>query len=498
MVRFYQGDGEAARAHLGTAMSLARPGDFFTVTYGLGHDEETYFHTIASWAEWWSGMPDRSLELARRGLRLALQIPSSLSQAMARHALATAHHLRGERDEAERLANENLALCTELGFPFWGGLARAIRGTQRAAAGDPSGLDDVDAGLDQLTETSNVGGSSFGMVLLAEANLGAGRPQDAVEIADLGLAVGSELGQPFNEAQLLCLKATGLLALDRPDEARSVLEGSLTVAGRMGARSAALQAAVAFAGLVEADEPALAASVLEDALGAMGDGASTIDQRAARDLLRRVCITRSTPGRALPSSRRAPSRTATTTGAIMANPTTPPDGSPVYLSGPMFSAADLWQQAAIAAAVEGAGYETYLPQRDGIEVGNVMAMVNSVNDPAVAGLMQFVREIVFSMDVYQLLSRCQSVVFNMDGRVPDDGSVVEAAAAFASGRPIVIWKTTPITMLGGTDNPMVSGLAMNWQTVNELTPLPAAIAAAVAATSTAAATRSPRHHTSKR
>jgi len=169
----------------------------------------------------------------------------------------------------------------------------------------------------------------------------------------------------------------------------------------------------------------------------------------------------------------------------MASPTNPPDGSPVYLSGPMFSAADLWQQAAIAAAVESAGYATYLPQRDGIEVGNVMAMVNNVNDPAVAGLMQFVREIVFSMDVYQLLSRCQSVVFNMDGRVPDDGSVVEAAAAFASGRPIVIWKTTPITMLGGTDNPMVSGLAMNWQTVNELTALPAAIAAAVAATSAA-------------
>ena len=292
MVRFYQGDGQAARAHLGTAMSLARPGDFFTVTYGLGHDEETYFHTIASWDEWWLGWPDRSLEVARRGLRIALDIPSSLSQAMARHALATAHHLRGERDEAERLATENLALCTELGFPFWGGLARAIRGTQRARVGDPSGLDEVDAGLDQLSDSSNLGGSSFGMVLLAEANLGVDRPQDAVDFADLGLAVGNDLGQPFNESQLLCLKGRGLLALDRPDEARSVLEDSLTVADRMGARSAGLQAALGLAELVEADEPALAASVLDDALAAMGDGSSTIDQRAARDLLRRVCITR--------------------------------------------------------------------------------------------------------------------------------------------------------------------------------------------------------------
>jgi hypothetical protein len=145
----------------------------------------------------------------------------------------------------------------------------------------------------------------------------------------------------------------------------------------------------------------------------------------------------------------------------------------------MFSAADLWQQQQIATSVEAAGYATYLPQRDGIEVGKVMATVSSVVDPAVLAVMQFVREIVFAMDIFQLTSRCQSLVFNMDGRVPDDGSVVEVAAGFAIGRPIVIFKTTPITMLGGMDNPMVSGLAMNWQTAADPTALPQAIAAAV-------------------
>jgi hypothetical protein len=147
----------------------------------------------------------------------------------------------------------------------------------------------------------------------------------------------------------------------------------------------------------------------------------------------------------------------------------------------MFSVADLWQQEQIAAPVEAAGYTTYLPQRDGIEVGKVMAMVASVSDPTVLTVMQFVREIVFAMDIFQLTARCQSLVFNMDGRVPDDGSVAEAAAGFAIGRPIVIYKTTPVTMLGGTDNPMVSGLAMNWQTVADATKLPQAIAAAVSA-----------------
>lgn len=159
--------------------------------------------------------------------------------------------------------------------------------------------------------------------------------------------------------------------------------------------------------------------------------------------------------------------------------TAPAPGSPVYLSGPMFSAADLWQQQEIADFLEAAGFETYLPQRDGIEVGNVMHMVNSSNGPQVPSLMLFIRQIVFAMDMYQLLDRCRSVVFNMDGRVPDDGSVSETAAAFASGQPIVIYKTTPITMLGGMDNPMLSGLSMNWGVVDAVIHVPAAVIKAV-------------------
>ena len=73
-----------------------------------------------------------------------------------------------------------------------------------------------------------------------------------------------------------------------------------------------------------------------------------------------------------------------------------------------------------------------------------------------------VRKWVFALDMYQLLERCQALVFNLDGRTPDDGSVVETAAAFTAGKPIVIFKTTPITMLAGADNPMVEGLSTSW------------------------------------
>jgi nucleoside 2-deoxyribosyltransferase len=160
-----------------------------------------------------------------------------------------------------------------------------------------------------------------------------------------------------------------------------------------------------------------------------------------------------------------------------------PAGSPVYLSGPMFSNAEVGEQQKIARALEKAGFETYSPQRDGIELARVMGNINAPPLPpdVMKEVMPFVRKLVFAVDVYQLLERCKAVVFNLDGRVPDDGSVMEAALGWTAGLPVVIYKTTPITMLGGQDNPMVSGLGMRWNTVSRLAALPQAVADAVAA-----------------
>ena len=164
-------------------------------------------------------------------------------------------------------------------------------------------------------------------------------------------------------------------------------------------------------------------------------------------------------------------------------PNEPLTGSPVYCAGPMFSVGDKEEQAAIASALDAAGYTTYLPQRDGIEVGRVIALVKhpETAPKLVEEAMSKVRQWVFALDVYQLLGRCQSLVFNLDGRTPDEGSVVETSAAFTSGKPIVIYKTTPITILDGTDNPMVQGLSTTWTYVEEVGGLTKALGEAIAA-----------------
>jgi len=168
------------------------------------------------------------------------------------------------------------------------------------------------------------------------------------------------------------------------------------------------------------------------------------------------------------------------TGSVQTPPTT---GSPVYCSGPMFSIGDKREQHAVAKSLEGAGFTTYLPQRDGIEVGRVMALVNHpfIEGPIADDIMLQVRKWVFALDMFQLLKRCKALVFNLDGRTPDDGSVVETAAAFTAGKPLVIYKTSPITMLAGADNPMVTGLSSSWKYVDKVADVPQAVKAAVAA-----------------
>jgi hypothetical protein len=133
----------------------------------------------------------------------------------------------------------------------------------------------------------------------------------------------------------------------------------------------------------------------------------------------------------------------------------------------MFSPEDKWAMKSISDILEGAGYNTYLPQRDGIEVGRVMQMLdNPITALTIAKpVMQLVRK-------YQVIERCDVLVFNMNGRVPDGGSVAETAMAYTAGKPVIIYKNTPISMLAGYDNPMIAGLAYTWEYVNEIKEIP--------------------------
>ena len=60
--------------------------------------------------------------------------------------------------------------------------------------------------------------------------------------------------------------------------------------------------------------------------------------------------------------------------------------------------------------------------------------------------------------MFKLLSWSEGVVANFNGRVPDEGTIVEAALAWHSGKALVIYKHDSRSAFAGHDNPMLTGL----------------------------------------
>ncbi len=130
----------------------------------------------------------------------------------------------------------------------------------------------------------------------------------------------------------------------------------------------------------------------------------------------------------------------------------------VYCAGPLFNEPERREMSAICTTLELAGYETFLPQRDGFELARLQpALTDLVTNPAEAANM--LDRAIFYLDSYMLLGWADAVVANLNGRVPDEGTVVEVALGWYAGKAVVLYKQDDRAPFSGRDNPMLTGLA---------------------------------------
>jgi len=149
----------------------------------------------------------------------------------------------------------------------------------------------------------------------------------------------------------------------------------------------------------------------------------------------------------------------------------------VYCSGPLFSPEEIGGMTAIAEALEAAGYETFLPHRDGIEA-YVMRFASSALGSRLVPTRPLVDRAIFALDVFQIAERADCLVFNVNGRVPDEGGVAETAIAYAIGTPVVLYKNDARAPFGGGDNAMLLGLTSE-RVVAKVPAIPGAVERAV-------------------
>jgi len=142
----------------------------------------------------------------------------------------------------------------------------------------------------------------------------------------------------------------------------------------------------------------------------------------------------------------------------MARPTLYPlrESKRVYCAGPLFNEAERREMLALAEVLSRAGFEPFVPHADGMEFSPVLRhLVEIGHDATAAGRM--LHEAIFALDVYQVVVGCGSLVFNMNGRVPDEGGVAELTMAWMLGKPVVIFKEDARSKIAGRDNPLLVG-----------------------------------------
>ncbi len=146
------------------------------------------------------------------------------------------------------------------------------------------------------------------------------------------------------------------------------------------------------------------------------------------------------------------------------------DSLRVYCAGPLFNPSERDEMTAIADALCREGYAVYLPHRDGMEFRLVLdVLVSRGFDKAEAAA--FLHAAIFALDVYQLAIECDAMVWNLNGRVPDEGAVAEAAMAWTLGKPLVAYKDDVRSLITGRDNPLLVGM-VEFKTISNMNDLP--------------------------
>lgn len=143
----------------------------------------------------------------------------------------------------------------------------------------------------------------------------------------------------------------------------------------------------------------------------------------------------------------------------------------IYCAGPLFNRPEREEMKAIAATLEDSKYEVFLPQRDGIELAKlneVLIEQGYAKDMA----SKILSVAIFYIDVYHVIDS-DGMILNLNGRVPDEGAMVEAGIAWAYRKPVLIYKNDSRSAFAGIDNPLVLGLS-TFEVIDRIELLPTA------------------------
>src|SRR5439155_10252180 len=149
-------------------------------------------------------------------LTLAEQLAQPYSLAFTLGMAARLHHFRREVQVAKELAEAEIALCTEQGFPFWLAAGTMYRGWALAQQGQgEEGIAQIRQGLAAYRATGTEISWPRHLALLAEAYGKVGQAEEGLSVVAEALATVHKNCERFDEAELHRLKGELLLNAER-------------------------------------------------------------------------------------------------------------------------------------------------------------------------------------------------------------------------------------------------------------------------------------------
>jgi nucleoside 2-deoxyribosyltransferase len=128
----------------------------------------------------------------------------------------------------------------------------------------------------------------------------------------------------------------------------------------------------------------------------------------------------------------------------------------IYIAAPLYSAKEQKDNLEIDGVLRKAGFDTFLPQRDGFAYGDLFKQVqNEGYDHEEAR--DIALGIIMHLDVYQVCEVCDATVLNLTVRNPGEGTITEGALCFRSERPLVLYKGNNPSFVLENHSPLLTG-----------------------------------------
>jgi len=235
---------------------------------------------FASWALWFAGFPDQSLDRMEEALTLARELSEPQGLAHAALFASVLYQFRRDRLMAQYYAEAVIDISREHGLVLYGAMAMIMQGwTLSERGGDHEAIDQMREALAALDAMGTYLVRPHFLALLAEVLVRVDQTEEAMTLLDEAIALVDSKGERYYEAELYRLKGE-LLLQQSAGNAEECFKRSMAIAESQQARSWQLRTALSLARLHRSKD------ILAPIYESFTEGFDTQDLRDAAALLR--------------------------------------------------------------------------------------------------------------------------------------------------------------------------------------------------------------------